>query len=343
MTRSIRRRLGLVALAVGATASCGAPAIAQTKTGTTMGTFLQIEPSARVAGMGNAGVAISDGLDAVYYNPAAIAGVNHYAATFTHSAWLADIRYDYVAASIPVGSWGSAYAAVTSLNSGEMDVRTVTQPLGTGERFSVSDVGIALGYGRQITDRFAAAGQITYAQESIWHSTASMVTLSVGTTYRVSDQGLHIGAALANFGTQTGYDGRDLRITYDEDPSRFGDNGTLPGEIVTGDFPVPVLFRLGIGAPFKLSPTVLLTLEADAFHPNDNSESMSFGSELLLGNRLAIRTGYQNAFQTDAEEGVTAGAGFTSDYQDIQYHVDYSWADHGRLGHVSRLTLGFGF
>jgi len=335
-----KRTLAWVALSL----VLGAPsALAQTKTGTTMGQFLQIEPSARVAGMGNAGVAMAFGLDAVYYNPAAIAEVDHYQGTFTHSAWLADIRYDYVAASIPIGKWGSGYAAVTSLNSGEMDVRTVDQPLGTGERFTVSDVGIAVGYGRQITDRFAAGGQITYAQESIWHSTAGTVTLSVGTTYRVAENGLHIGASLANFGTQTGYDGRDLRITYDEDPSRNGDNGALPGEIVTGDFPVPVLFRVGIGAPFQLNPNARLTVEANAFHPNDNSESLSLGSELLLSNRLSVRAGYQNAFLTDSEVGLTAGAGFKSEYQDIQYHIDYAWADHGRLGNVSRLTLGFGF
>ena len=343
MSASISRRWIQAALVVGAALAWRAPALAQTKTGTTMGVFLQIEPSARVAGMGNAGVATAFGLDAVYYNPAAIAEVDRYEGTFTHSAWLDDIRYDYVAASIPVGKWGSAYAAVTSLNSGEMDVRTVDQPLGTGERFTVSDVGIALGYGRQITDRFAAGGQITYAQESIWHSAASTVTVSVGTTYRVSDHGLHIGASLANFGTQTGYSGRDLRITYDQDPSRNGDNGTLPGEVVTGDFPVPVLFRIGIGAPYQLSPNARLMLEADAFHPNDNSESMSFGSELLLNRQLAVRAGYQNAFQTDSEEGLTAGAGFVSHYQTIQYHIDYAWADHGRLGNVSRLTVGVGF
>jgi hypothetical protein len=333
----------IAALSLALVAAWCAPLLAQTKTGTTMGVFLQIEPSARIAGMGNAGVATAQGLDAVYFNPAAISAVDHNQITFTHSAWLDDIGYDYVAAALPVGKWGSAYAAVTSLNSGEMDVRTVSQPLGTGERFSVSDVAIALGYGRQITDRFAAGGQITYAQETIWHSTASTFTLSVGTTYRVADNGLHIGASLSNFGTQTGYDGRDLRITYDQDPNTNGDNGTLPGEIVTGDFPVPVLFRVGIGAPYQLAPNARLVLEADALHPNDNSESMCFGSELVLNRQFSLRAGFQNAFQTDSEEGLTAGAGFSSHYQNVLYHIDYAWADHGRLGNVSRLTLGFGF
>jgi hypothetical protein len=293
--------------------------------------------------MGNTGASLSIGLDGVYFNAAAIAGVDRYSATFTHSAWLADIRYDYVAASIPVGSWGSAFATVTSLNSGEIDVRTVSQPLGTGERYSVSDVALGLGYGRQITDRFAAGGQITYVQESIWNSTASSMTISVGTLYRVSERGLHIGASVANFGTQAGYDGRDLRITYDADPSRYGDNGALPGEVVTGDFPVPVLFRLGLGAPFHLGKDADLAVEVDAFHPSDNSESMSFGSELLLARRWAVRAGWQNAFLRDSEVGLTAGTGFNGKYDDNTYHVDYAWADHGRLGHVSRLTLGFSF
>jgi hypothetical protein len=343
MTPRLSKKRALGALVLSLAAAWVAPVLAQTKTGTTMGAFLQIEPSGRLSAMGNAGVAMADGLDAVYYNAASIADVDHYQVTFTHSAWLADIRYDYVAGSIPIGKSGSGYAAVTSLNSGEMIVRTVEQPLGTGERFTVSDVAIALGYGQQITDRFAAGGQVTYAQESIWHSTAATLTFSVGTLYQVADNGLHIGACLSNFGTQMGYDGRDLRITYDQDPSRNGDNGTLPGEVVTGDFPVPILFRVGIGAPFQLSQNTRLNLEADALHPNDNSGSMSFGSELLLNHQFALRAGFQNAFQTDSEEGLTAGAGFENRYGDIQYHIDYAWADHGRLGSVSRFTLGFGF
>lgn len=335
-------RLGLRAVALALLVFAG-PAAAQTKTGTSMGQFLLIEPSARVAGMGNAGAAMASGLDGVYFNPAAIAGVERYGAMITHSEWLAGIRFDYVAASIPMGKWGSAFASVTSLNSGEIPVRTVSQPHGTGERFTVSDVALGLGYGREITDRFSAGAQVHYVQESIWNSTASTMTLSIGTLYRVSDQGLHIGASLANFGTQTGYDGRDLRITYDNDPDRFGDNSALPAEMFTGDFPVPVLFRLGLGAPFKLDHGIRLTVEADAYHPSDNSESISLGTEVSYREQFSLRLGYQNAFLTDSEVGLTLGTGINGKYDDIRYHVDYAWADHGRLGNVSRLTLGFGF
>ena len=340
MTAHRWKKLGPVTLVLLAVA---APAWAQSKTGTAMGQFLLIEPSARVAGLGNAGVALAQGLEGVYYNPAAIAGMDRYAVSFTHADWLAGISYEYVAAAIPVAEGGSAYATITSLNSGEIDVRTVGQPLGTGERYSVSDVAIGLGYGRQLTDRFSAGGQVTYVQETIWHSTAGTFTVSVGTHYQVSEQGLHIGASLANFGTQTGYDGRDLRITYDNDPSRYGDNGALPAEIFTGDFPVPVLFRLGLGLPFKINQVSRVLVELDALHPSDNSESVSLGSELVLY-QMAFRVGYQDAFQKDSEVGWTLGVGVNRTIpQSARCRLDYAWADHGRLRSTHRVSIGIEF
>lgn len=335
LVRAIVATLGLLLWASGAQA--------QSKTGTAMGQFLMIEPSARIAGMGNAGVALPQGLDAVYFNPAAIAEVDRYTVTIDHAAWLAGINYDYVAAALPAGKWGSAYAAITALNSGDIDVRTVSQPLGTGEKFSVSDVAIGLGYARQLTDRFSAGGQITFVQETIWNSSASTFTLDVGTHYQVTEQGLHIGASLSHLGTQTGYNGRDLRITYDNVPGQNGDNGALPGEIFTGDFPVPILFRFGVGMPFQLSQQTKLAVEMDAFHPSDNSESVSLGTEATFRNQLAVRAGYQNLFLQDSEVGLTAGAGVMGKHQTINYRLDYAWADQGRLGSSHRFSLAMAF
>jgi hypothetical protein len=319
------------------------PALGQSKTGTTIGQFLLIEPSARIAGMGNAGASITSGLDATYYNAAVIGRLQGYAVEFTHSAWLADIRYDYVAASIPAGKWGNLVACVTALNSGDIDVRTVTQPLGTGERYSVSDVALGLGYGRLITDRFSAGAQVTYLQETIWHSSLSTVTLSFGTLYQVSDRGLHIGASLSNFGTQAGYSGRDLSIVYDADPTRYGDNGALPGDVATNQFDVPTLFRIGLGMPFHPAPRTELNVAVDAFHPSDNTEGVSAGAELEYAKAFALRGGWQDAFEQDTELGLTLGGGVKGKLDVYGYRVDYGWANHRRLGSMHRVTIGLTF
>jgi hypothetical protein len=338
------RTLGaLASTALGALALLVSPAHAQTKVGTTMAQFLKIEPSARIIAMGNAGVSLPGGIDAAWYNPAALASEEAITVLFSHGEWFADIGHDYVAGAFPMGRWGISSLTVTSLRSGDMDVRTVTQPLGTGERFSVASLAVGLGYALPITDRFSAGGRISYVQETIWNSAFQTVTFDFGTLYSVSDRGLRLGASLTNFGTQGRYDGRDLHFLYDNDPDINGDNSSLPGERFTDAFSLPVMFRVGVGYPVRLSQASILTLAADAFHPSDNAESMSLGAEYEFRDFVALRAGYQNLFLVDSEVGVTAGGGLHGDLSEYTYRIDYAWADHGRLGGTHRFSLGFEF
>lgn len=317
--------------------------MAQSKTGTTIGQFLLIEPSARYTGMGNAGVASYDEIAAAYYNPGAIGRLQGYGLQFTHSLWLADIAYDYVAASIQMGSIGNLFLTATALNSGEIDVRTVEQPLGTGERYSVSNFALGLGYGRQLTDRFSMGVTVNYIQETIWHSSLATVAISVGTLYNLTTNGVRLGASISNFGMPARYSGRDLRIIYDKDPDKYGDNSSLPGEIYTESFPLPVLFRVGLSVPVEFSPNNRLQLAINAFHPNDNTESISLGAEWLIFKAFALRAGYQNLFLKDSEVGLTLGAGLQLDVAGHFFQFDYAWADHGRLENTQRFTVGFLF
>lgn len=343
----LRLRGCTIAAAVAAIAMASAlassAAHAQTKTGTTLGQFLLIEPSARIAGMGNAGASLGDGLDAGYYNPAAIGKLERLSFLFSHSDWLADIRYDYIAGALPMGRWGNAYATLTSLGSGDIDVRTVDSPLGTGERFTVSDLALGLGYAKRITDRFSVGLLFNYVQETIWHSSTSTTTINLGTLYEWSENGLTIGSSLSNFGTQGRYEGRDLRILYDSNPDVFGDNSALPAERFTDGYPVPVLFRVGLSMPYRVSRIAHFQFALDAFHPNDNTESVSAGTEFTYRDQFALRAGYQNLFLQDSEMGLTAGGGFQGDIQDRPFRLDYAWAGHRRLGSTHRLTLGIDF
>lgn len=314
-------------------------AAAQSKTGTAVGQFLLIEPSARLSGMGNAGVGVSDDLQAVFYNPGAIGTLGHGGLAVTHSEWLAGINFDYVAGALPVRGWGNLFASVTALNSGEIDVRTVEQPLGTGERYTASDLALGLGYGRSVTDRFSAGLQLNYAQETIWHTSLRTVLLNVGTVYRLNQEGMKLGASISNYGTRSRFRGRDLAIQYDNVPGENGDNSALPGERKTDDFPMPVLFRVGVTWPRQLASDSRLLLAADAFHPSDNTESLSFGAEWLWRDSLALRSGFQHLAQEDAEGGLTLGAGLAGSIGERRFHFDYAWTDHGRLDAAHRLTF----
>ncbi|HLP15763.1 MAG TPA: PorV/PorQ family protein, partial [Bacteroidota bacterium] len=281
----------------------------QSKTGTTVGQFLLIEPSARITGMGNAGVTVFDEASSAFYNPAALGHASSSDAQFTHSSWLADISYNYAIAAVRISGSSSLALSVTSLNSGEIAVRTVEQPLGTGERYTVANTAIGLGYGQRITDRFSAGVIVSYVQERIWHSALSAFGVSFGTIYQITSDGLQLGASLSNFGTRAQYDGSDLRIRYDFDPTRYGDNSSIPSEILTDAYSLPVVFRVGFGYPITINDDNTIHLAVDAFHPSDNSESISMGAEYVFMKTFALRGGYQHLFQIDSELGLTLGAG----------------------------------
>lgn len=339
-------RAGVAAvLAIVALACAGAPlpARAQSKVGTTIGQFLRIEPSARCAAMGNTGVALFEGVESVYFNVGALGVVSRPSIQFTHSPWFADITYDYAAAALPIRRWGTLFASVTSLSSGEIEVRTVDAPLGTGERYDVSDVAIGLGFGRPVTSRFATGVQVTYARERIWHSSQRFVTFAVGTVYRLTESGVRLGSSLSNVGTRSSYDGSDLAIQYDNTPGVFGDNSALPASQLTDAFPVPLLFRVGMSVPHRIDESHSVLFMLDALHPNDNSETMNLGTEYTWRELLSLRGGYQALFQTDSELGLTFGFGLEGHLRETQYHVDYAWTDHDHLNETHRLTLVLDF
>lgn len=330
--------LGVLALSVSA-----GPVFAQSKVGTTVGQFLLIEPSAREAGMGNAGSTTFEEIQSMYYNPGAIGHLHQSGVQFSHVPWLADITYDYVGGVLCLGELGNIFGSVTSLNSGEIDVRTVDQPLGTGEKYTVSDLAFGLGYGRQISERFSIGVQITYMQETIWHSSMNAFALNVGTVYQVSENGLRIGASISNWGTRGQFDGRDLRILFDQNVAAHGDNNQIPAELLANDFPLPILFRVGLGLPIVVDENNRIQLALDAYHPSDNQESVSFGGEWLFFKTFAVRAGYQNLFLTDSEVGLTLGAGLQYQMDDMNLNFDYAWLDNGRLKYTQKLTLGVTF
>ncbi|MDP1678095.1 MAG: PorV/PorQ family protein [Bacteroidota bacterium] len=314
--------------------------VSQSKTGTSVGAFLSIEPSSRIAAMGNAGVTLYSEPQAVFYNPGSLGFMQGSAIQVTHSEWLADIAYDYGVFMFSMEGVGNIFASITSLNSGEIDVRTVDQPLGTGERYTVSDVAFGLGIGRQISERFSIGVQVNYIQETIWHSAFSAFSFNVGTIYRISPDGIHLGASISNFGTRGQFDGRDLRVSYDQNSTKYGDNGQLPAQIFTNDFPLPVIFRVGVGMPIHIGEMNTVTVAVNAFHPSDNTESVSFGAEYLFEHMIALRAGYQNMFLQDSEVGLTLGGGIEYELSGYKFNFDYGWADHGRLKEVHRVSVG---
>ncbi len=318
-------------------------AAAQSKVGTTLGTFLRIEPSSRGAALGNAGSALTGSIESCYYNAGAVGLVQGTAVQYSHSLWFADIDYDYAAVAFPAGETGNVFLSVTALGSGDIQVRTVEQPLGTGVNYSVNDVSLGLAYGRRITERFSAGLQANYVTEKIWNTSSKTFTFNLGTVYRLTEGGVIFGFSLSNLGTQSRFSGSDLGIYFDGDPDAFGDNSALPAEQTTDEFPLPGLFRMGLSIPHRFSENSEMLFLVEGLHPNDNSESMNLGAEWTLRRMFSLRAGYQTLFQEDSELGLTAGFGVAGDLGNNRYELNYAWAGHESLESTHRFTMIIAF
>jgi len=318
--------------------------LAQNKTGTTIGQFLKIDPSARASAMANASTSLYGEASSLYYNSASLGRLTNVDIQFTYNQWLADITYDYAVIAVPITNLGTFALQLTSLNSGEIDVRTVEYPKGTGERYSVTNFALGLGFGLMLTDRVSVGLQVSYIQETIWHSSLSTFGLNFGVQYQVEENGLTVGASILNFGPRAGYDGRDLYINYDFNSDKYGDNDLLPAELRTDAYSLPTSFRVGISYPLIINEDNKVTFAIDAFHPNDNTESISIGSEWQFLNSFSVRGGYRDLFIPDSEAGLVLGAGVRVNVlESYNLRFDYAWADYGRLEQAHRFTISLGF
>lgn len=314
------------------------------KVGTTAAPFLEIEVGPRALGMGSAFVAIANDATAIYWNPAGISHLSKIEATLIHTNWLVGTNFDFVGLVIPMGHLGSIAVNVISFSTDEMEVRTVQNPEGTGEKFSYGDLSAGLSYAKNLTDKFSIGVNAKYISQRIWHMKAKGYALDIGTLFRTRFNGMMIGMSISNFGTSMKLEGKDVFVNYDEAPQFGGSNDRIPALKQTDKFPLPLLFRVGVAMDILKSNRNQLTVAIDAAHPNNNTEYINLGMEYIFRNQVFLRVGYKNLFTLDTEEGFTAGVGTKLKLAGgVALKIDYAYQDFGRLENAQRFSLGFEF
>ena len=316
------------------------------KVGTTGASFLEIGIGASAGAMGGAYVSFARDASALYWNPGGIAVLKNNEATVYHSMWLADTKVSFAGLVIPVGEIGTIGLSFTSLNMGDMPVRTIEMQEGTGEYFNASDMAIGVSYARNLTDRFSIGFTAKYVRETIWHMSASAMAIDAGTVFRTDlFNGMVIGASISNFGSQLKLDGRDTRTYSRVDDAKQGSNANIPYNIDLDSWDLPLNIRLGISTDVYKSTDYRLTIAVDATHPNNNYESMNVGGEFAFMDYVSIRGGFQSLFLPDTEGGLTLGIGLNSKmlFTGNVVSFDYSYRDYGRLNAVHSFSLSVNF
>ncbi len=319
------------------------------KVGSRGALFLKIGVGARAFALGDAFVAMGSGPELAYWNPGKLSFLKQTGVAFSHYNWFAGIKYEYISAVMPFGLYGALGLQLGYLNYGSIPVTTIQDPdNSSGDTYGAHDAVIGVTYSRRFTDKFGFGITFKGVFQSIWDMSSKGMALDLGSYYETGWKNLVLGLSLQNFGTSMKFSGKNLETTM-VDPAwadSFGWNGEpLPVSIITEDYDMPLMFRLGLS--MKVTPD--LSVAMDLIHPSDGLEKLCFGAEYSLKNLLALRLGYiydmdRTQFDTldSILEGFSAGFGLKKVYIGRTISIDYGLRNYGRLSFVHVLSLNVG-
>jgi long-subunit fatty acid transport protein len=314
------------------------------KKGTTAAPFLSIGEGAKATAMGSAFVGIADDPSAIYWNPAGLSKLQGVNMIFDHTNWIAGISYNFVAASYGLGDLGTVGFSFTSSNYGDMRVTTIDEPEGTGEVFTANDMAISLAYAISLTENFSIGFNPKFIYQSIWNMNASAFALDLGVQYRTPFDGAILAMSISNFGTKMQMQGTNSVVLVDLDPLNGGNNNKIPANLSTGEWSLPLTYRVGIAYEPVKTETNRITLAVDALHPSDNYESLNVGGEYTYNDFISVRGGYKSLFLKDSEETFALGFGIKQYLlHNVAIKVDYAYQNFGRLNNIQKFSVGITF
>ena len=304
------------------------------KAGRTSMQFLKIGMGARQIGVGEASIASIRDVNAVFWNPAAITGIQGTEAAFTYTNWIGDLSIysGAVAYNLDgIATFGLSYVsldygdipeALTTSTSGSIDTRT-------GNSFSGSDIAFSLSAAKQFTDKLSIGVNVKYVREDLYIYSSSLWAFDVGSFYDTDWKGVKIGMSAQNFSKPA----RWLETKEEEQQS----------------FDLPIVYRIGVSIDLLGGEELLLggdpsehflTFNADAIHSNDYAERLHLGLEYILFDMLSLRGGYKFNYE---EGNLSFGAGFKYDAGFANLRVDYAYVNYDYLQSPHRISLLMSF
>lgn len=295
-------------------------------------TFLKVDVSPRSAAVGGANICLTGDAFATYTNPALLAEVENVSFGGSNTFWFSDVNYAFASGVIPL-KFGTIGLSVSGLNTDAMDVRTVFQPEGTGEKFYATYGTAGISFSQELTERFTYGVSAKLVHEALATLSTTTAVVDLGFLYRTDFKDLRFAVMLQSFGPNS-----ELSGTPDEDAGdQFGDQGDPSLE----DYPAPTVFKIGISmVPWRSATgNQSLTTMVQLNHPNDNAENIRLGLEYEYKSLIFLRAGYKVNVQD--QNVPTAGVGIRMRIGRHPLNFDYAFDPVRFLGAVHRIGLVF--
>ena len=311
----------------------------QSRVGTTAATFLTLGAGARGTSLGHAFTAMATGPDALFWNPGGAARAysdrQRGGILFSKNKWIADIDYNVFGVVVPITATGVIGLSLATVDYGRMDVRTVSQPEGTGQTFGARDISFGISYAMPLTPSFFFGGTVKLVRQSIRDMVAQTGAFDVGFVL-VTDylNGATVAASIMNFGGKMRMDGVNSDINVDIDASNTGSSESIPARLRMDAWDLPLAFRFGVAVPALKLANIEAILVADANQTNDNDLNSDLGIQWRYFNQTAsfdIRVGYKDAFVDNVDSHLSYGAGLDVKVSGARFGFDFALVPFDRL------------
>lgn len=328
-----------------------------TRVGTRGANFLEIPVGARETALGGAGTALTTGVNAMYWNPGALALSESFGigGSYTELFEGSGVSHFYGGAMLPVmgGVFG---VSVNSLNSGEIDRATERVPSGDirtlGSSFEWRSTAVGGYYARMITDRLGIGAGIKFIEEGINEASARWTALDVGIRFDTGIYGTVIGATVANVGGAANFEGSAITAILDDNERIFPTGRDIDGTYVTDELQLPTYLRFGLMVDLAGSATSILSTDPrhrvaallDIRDAVDTSAQPTVAFEYSFNNILFLRGGkfWRNEFVSrDFDDGLSAGFGLNLPLGDRKIEFGFAQTSNGQLGTTRIFTINF--
>lgn len=307
------------------------------KVGAAGSQFLKIGIGARANGMAGAYTSVANDLTALYWNPAGVADVKGMNGEFHYTQWFAGYSHSFAALSMPISEGFTASAHLVSFSSDKIPVTTLAQPEGTGSHYTVNDLVAGVSISGYLTDQFSfgVTGKMVHNAFSALNSQG--IAFDVGTLYDTEIQGIKLGFAIFNLGSEMEYEGQDLKTTkkYIEELK------SAPWDVtfLANPYTMPLIFRAGISSEVIAQEDHKVILAGDFITLSDTPEQFAIGAEYTWIDLVSVRAGYR--FGQD-QLGLSFGLGLSYLTDGVKGQLDYSLTPTADIGWINRLSIAVG-
>lgn len=298
------------------------------RAGSAGSTELNINPWARSAGWGSAGMSSINGLESMYTNMAGLAYTGGTEIVFGRSNWLGQasgIGLNCFGFAQKMGEGGALGISLTSFNYGDIQITTTELPEGGLGTYNPSSMNITLGYAKKFSETISGGLALKMISTSMTNVRTQGVALDAGIRYVTGEnEQIKFGISLRNVGPPMSFKGDGLAIEMENLDTEL----LLTTEQRAASYELPSQLNIGASYDFIFSEKSRLVAALTYTSNSFTRDQWRVGAEYKLKSEkvhFILRGGY--VYESDVfsqENRATALTGPTGGFS-----VDFPVGENG--------------